>query len=146
VRTSMQLPGVVRLAVFGWDGSLLGMMTSPNPDRVFRFPAEIIEHAVWLYHCFSLNLREVELVPAARGVVVSYESVREWGLRFGRLFANPLTRRRPRPGDKWHLEEAFIRVRGKLTTPTGVRMGNHRAGDGIVGSRGWEGNAPDAVV
>ena len=50
----------------------------------------MIGHPVWLYHCFSLSLREVETILAARGVVVSYESIREWGLRFGRLFANGL--------------------------------------------------------
>ncbi len=94
-------------------GSLLGM-TSSNPYRGFRYPAEVIQRAVWLYHCFSLSLRDVELILAARGVVVSYESIREWGLRFGRLFANALKRRRPRPGDKWHLDEVFVRIRGKL--------------------------------
>ena len=75
-------------------------MTGSNPYRGFRYPAEVIEHAVWLYHCFSLSLslRDVELILAARGIVVSYESIREWGLRFGRLFANALKRRRPRPG------------------------------------------------
>jgi hypothetical protein len=92
-------------ALSGWQirpghGSVPGMTTSPNPYRGFRFPAEIIEHAVWLYHCFSLSLRDVETILAARGVVVSYESIREWGLRFGRLFANTLKRRRPKPGDK----------------------------------------------
>jgi putative transposase len=106
--------GVVRLAGPGRHGNLLGMTSSPNPYRGFRFPAEIIEHAVWLYHCFSLSLRDVELILAARGVVVSYESIREWGLRFGRLFANALKRRRPRPGDKWHMDEVFIRIRGKI--------------------------------
>ncbi len=90
------------------------MVTSPNPYRGFRFPAEVIEHAVWLYHCFSLSLRDVETILAARGVVVSYESIREWGLRFGRLFANTLKRRRPKPGDKWFLDEVFLRIRGKL--------------------------------
>jgi len=90
------------------------MTTSPNPYRGFRFPADVIEHAVWLYHCFSLSLRDVETILAARGVVVSYESIREWGLRFGRLFANTLKRRRPKPGDKWHLDEVFLRIRGKL--------------------------------
>ena len=89
-------------------------MTTPNPYRGFRFPAEVIEHAVWLYHCFSLSLRDVELILAARGIVVSYESIREWGLRFGQMFANALKRRRPRPGDKWFLDEVFIRIRGKL--------------------------------
>jgi putative transposase len=89
------------------------MTTAPNPYRGFRFPAEVIEHAVWLYHCFSLSLRDVETILAARGVVVSYESIREWGLRFGRQFANTLKRRRPKPGDKWHLDEVFLRIQGK---------------------------------
>jgi putative transposase len=69
---------------------------------------------VWLYHCFSLGLRDVEPILAARGIVVSYETVRAWGLRFGRLFANELKRRRPHPGDKRHLDEVFIRVQGEL--------------------------------
>jgi len=90
------------------------MTTLPSPYRGFRFPAEVVEHAVWLYHCFSLSLRDVETILAARGLAVSYESIREWGLRFGRLFANALKRRRPRPGDKWFMDEVFIRIRGKL--------------------------------
>ena len=90
------------------------MVSTSNPCHGFRYPAEVIQHAVWLYHCFSLSLRDVETILAARGVVVSDETIREWGQRFGRLFANRLKRRRPRPGDKWHLDEVFIRVRGKL--------------------------------
>ena len=90
------------------------MSTSSNPYRGFRFPAEIIEQAVWLYHCFTLSLRDVELILAARGVVVSYETIRDWSVRFGRLFANRLKRCRPRPGDKWFMDEVFIRIRGKL--------------------------------
>jgi putative transposase len=90
------------------------MRASPNPYRGFRFPAEIIEQAVWLYHCFSLSLRDVELILAARGVAISYETIRDWSIRFGRLFALGLKRRRPRPGDKWFMDEVFIRIRGKL--------------------------------
>ena len=90
-------------------------MNSPrNPYRGFRFPAEIIAHVVWLHHCFSLSLRDVELILAARGVTVSYESIRDWGIRFGRQLATTLKRRRPKPGDKWRLDEVFIRIRGKL--------------------------------
>ncbi|MGI4795464.1 MAG: IS6 family transposase [Janthinobacterium lividum] len=89
------------------------MTIAPNPYRGFRYPREGIQHTVWLHHCSSLSLHDVELILAARGVVVSYESIREWGLRFGRLFANTLKRRRPTPGDKWHLDEVFIRIRGK---------------------------------
>ena len=59
------------------------MTTSPSPYRGFRFPAEIIEHAVWLYHCFSLSLRDVETILAARGVVVSYESIKACRRRCG---------------------------------------------------------------
>jgi len=69
------------LALSGWQtrpahGTVPGMTTSPNSYCGFRFPAEMIEHAVWLYHCFSLSLRDVELILAARGIVVSYE--RAW--------------------------------------------------------------------
>jgi putative transposase len=89
------------------------MTKMPDPYRGFRFPAEIISHAVSLYHCFSLSLREVETILAQRGIVVSYESIRAWGLRFGRAFANALKRRRPRPSDNWHLDEVFLRIGGK---------------------------------
>jgi putative transposase len=106
------------MALSGWRGrwrcgSLSGMTTSSNPYRGFRFPAEIIEHAVWLYHGFSLSLRDVEMILASRGIVVSYESIRDWGLRFGRMFANALRRRRPRPGDKWFLDEVFVQIHGE---------------------------------
>lgn len=80
------------------------MSQSPDLHRGHRFPAEIIAHAVWLYHVFSLSLRDVELLLAERGVIVSYESVRRWCLKFGRSFADKLRRRRPRPGDIWHLD------------------------------------------
>src|SRR4028119_296378 len=73
-----------------------------------RFPAEIISHAVWLYHVFSLSLRDVELILAERGIAVTHESIRQWGLKFGGDFARKLRRRRPRPGDIWHLDEVLI--------------------------------------
>jgi len=66
--------------------------------RGHRFPDEVIAHAVWLYLVFSLSLRDVKLLLAERGVIVSYESVRRWCLKFGRSFADKLRRRRPRPG------------------------------------------------
>ena len=90
------------------------MKTSPDPQYRHRFPVEIISHAVWLYHVFSLSLRDVELILAQRGVFVSYETVRRWCEKFGESFAHNLRRRRPRPGDKWHLDEVFIRIRGEL--------------------------------
>ena len=98
------LEGIVKLARSGACGTVMGMSTTSNPYRGFRFPAEIINQAIWLYHCFSLSLRDVELILAARGVVVSYETIREWSLRFGRTYAKTLKRRRPQPGDKWFLD------------------------------------------
>jgi len=88
------------------------MKPPPNPHYRHRFPAEIISHAVWLYHVFSLSLRDVELLLAERGVVVSYETIRRRCKKFGQSFANRLRRRRPRAGDKWHLDEVFIRIQG----------------------------------
>jgi putative transposase len=106
------LPGVAHciaypvraLALAGttWLSQAGEMSQSPNPHRGHRFPAEIIAHAVWLYHVFSLSLRDVELLLAARGVIVSYESVRRWCLKFGRSIADKLRQRRLRPGDTWH--------------------------------------------
>jgi putative transposase len=86
----------------------------PTPSYTgFRFPAEIIGHAVWLYFRFSLSYRDVEALLAARGVVVTYETVRQWCLKFGQQYANDLRRRRPKRGDKWHLDEVFITINGK---------------------------------
>ena len=89
------------------------MAHAPTPYRGFRYPAGVIQHAIWLCHCFSLSLRDSGTILAARGVVVSDETIREWGLRFGRQVANGLKRCRPRPGDKGHLDEVFIRIGGK---------------------------------
>ena len=89
------------------------MTPPPDPHYRHRFPAEIISHAVWLYHVFSLSLRDVELIRAERGVVVvSYETVRRWCKKFAATFADRLRRRRPRPGDKWYMDEVFIRIQG----------------------------------
>nr|WP_308406971.1 IS6 family transposase [Streptomyces sp. AC555_RSS877] len=74
---------------------------------------EIISHCVWLYFRFPLSLREVEELMLERGVIVSYESIRRWCLKFGQAYANALRRRRPRPGDKWHLDEVFIKINGE---------------------------------
>jgi putative transposase len=83
-----------------------------RPHYRHRFSVEIISYAVWLYHVFSLSLRDVELLLAERGVIVSYETVRRWCKKFGASFADRLRRRRPRPGDKWHMDEVFVRIQG----------------------------------
>jgi putative transposase len=85
---------------------------APN-YKGFRFPAEIISHALWLYFRFSLSFRDVEELLAQRGIVVTYETVRQWCLKFGQTYANELRRRRPHCGDKWHLDEVVLSIRGK---------------------------------
>jgi putative transposase len=83
-----------------------------SPYAGHRFPAEVIGQAVWLYFRFPLSLRMVEEMLAARGIVVSHETVRRWALKFGREFANRIRRRLPRAGDKWHLDEMAIKIAG----------------------------------
>jgi putative transposase len=78
-----------------------------------RFPAEIISHCVWLYFRFSLSYRDVEELLAERGVALTHETVRQWCLKFGQTYANELRRRRPRPGDKWHLDEVVLKINGQ---------------------------------
>jgi hypothetical protein len=90
-------------------------MNTPSITRYkhHRFPAEIISHAVWLYFRFCLSYRDVEELLFVRGVIVSYEAIRKWCHKFGHQYANQLRRRRPRPGDKWHLDEVFLTIHGE---------------------------------
>jgi putative transposase len=89
------------------------MTTLTCPRYVgYRFPAAIISYAVWLYYRFPLSLRHVDEILAARGIVVSHETVRQWGLKFGQAFANQIRRRLPRAGDKWHLDEVLVKIAG----------------------------------
>ncbi len=90
------------------------MTSEPAAYPGHRFPAEITNYAVWLYHVFGLSLRDVELILSERGITVSHESIRQWCLKFGSKFARRLRRRRPRPGDTWHLDEVFLKINGKL--------------------------------
>ncbi len=79
-----------------------------------RFPPAIIQHAVWLYFRFALSYRDIEDMLAERGIDVSYETVRRWALKFGRIYARQIRRRRPRPSDRWHLDEVFLKIGGKI--------------------------------
>jgi putative transposase len=89
------------------------MDTSESLYRRHRFPAEIISHCVWLYFRFSLSFRDVEELLAMRGVALTYETVREWCLKFGQTYANGLRRKSHRPGDRWHLDEVFLKIKGR---------------------------------
>ena len=91
-------------------------MDTPSATKKYknhRFPVEIISHAVWLYFRFCLSFRDVEEILCERGVVVTYEAIRQWCGKFGQQYANQLCRRRPWPGDKWHLDEMVLTIKGE---------------------------------
>src|SRR3954469_9856431 len=106
--------GTVKLAggglrAGGGAGYRAGMTPAArSPYAGYRFPPEVISHAVWLHFRFPLSLRMAEEMLAARGIIVSHESVRQWGLKVGQDFANRIRRRLPGAGDKWHLDEVVI--------------------------------------
>jgi transposase-like protein len=80
--------------------------------RRHRFPPIVIQHAVWLYLRFTLSYRDIKDLLAERGLDISYETVRNWVLKFGPVIARRLRRRRPRPSDRWHLDEMVVRIAG----------------------------------
>ena len=89
-------------------------MTSSAPRyHGYRFPPDIISHAVWLYHRFALSFRDVEDLLAERGITVTYETIRQWCQAFGPDYARMLRRRRGRMGDTWHLDELFVTIQGR---------------------------------
>ena len=90
------------------------MSSHPPSYRGYRFPREIISHAVWLYHRFGLSFRDVEDLLAERGVTVTYEAIRLWCRTFGLDYARRLRRRRGRMGDTWYLDEVFVKIQGRL--------------------------------
>ena len=79
----------------------------------YRFPREIIAYAVWAYYRFSTSTADVEDLLAARGVIVSRETVRQWANSFVKHFAGCIKRDRPKPRDKWHMDEMVIGIRGQ---------------------------------
>jgi len=81
--------------------------------RRHRFPPEVISYAVWLYFRFPLSLRMVEEMLAARGICVTYETVRQWGMKFGKAFSDRIRQRAPARGDKWHMDEVVVSISGE---------------------------------
>ena len=73
----------------------------------------MISYAVWLYFRFPLSLRMVEEMLAARGICVTYKTVRQWGKKFGQAFADQIRRRAPARGDKWHMDEVVVSIAGE---------------------------------
>lgn len=89
------------------------MKNPTSPYKRHRFPSEIIQYAVWLYHRFNLSHRDIEDLLAEKGISVSYESVRLWSNKFGPKFASRLRRHHQGYGDTFHLDEVFIKIQGK---------------------------------
>ena len=89
------------------------MKNSAISYKRHRFPQQIIAHAVWLYFRFPLSLRLVEELLLERGIVVSYETIRRWGRKFGPAYAKQIRRRRPSGRDVWHLDEVVVSIAGR---------------------------------
>ena len=91
-------------------------MTAPATNERYknhRFPCAIIPHGVWLSYRFTLSYRDVQELLYERGIIVSHEAIRQWCRKFGQDYAKRLRRRRPQPGDKWYLDEAFLTMHGQ---------------------------------
>ncbi len=89
------------------------MKTHTSRYRGYRFPPEIISHSIWLYHRFSLSFRDVEDLLAKRGILVTYETIRQWCRKFGPEYARRLRHRQGRLGDVWYLDEVFVKIQGE---------------------------------
>jgi putative transposase len=96
-----------------WQSCCMDTLAPSNLYKNHRFPVEIISHAVWLYFRFCLSFRDVEELLLERGIVVTYEAIRKWCRKFGQHYANQLRRLRPRPGDKWQMDEVFLTIKGE---------------------------------
>ena len=84
-----------------------------NIYKRHRFPPDIISYAVWLYFRFNLSHRDIEDLLAQRGIIVSYESIRLWCIKFGRNYARRLKRRHKGYGDTFHIDEVFVKINGR---------------------------------
>ena len=106
-----ELPAVLSSSVGAWQ--TWPMKRDTLSYHGYRFPPDIISHAVWLYHRFGVSFRDVEDLLAQRGITVSYEAIRLWCLTFGSVYARRLKRRQGRLGDIWHLDEVFVTIQGQ---------------------------------
>ena len=89
------------------------MSRSTSRYKRHRFPPEIIQYAVWLYHRFDLSHRDIEDLLAERGIGVSHESIRLWCNQFGPQYAKRLKHRHQGFGEPFSIDEAFVKIRGK---------------------------------
>ena len=89
-------------------------MKNLNIFTGYRYPTQIISHAVWLYHRFTLSFRDIEELLAARDIVVSYETIRKWCEKQGSIYRNQIKRKRAPLGDTGYRDEAYIKINGGL--------------------------------
>src|SRR5215467_7787091 len=89
------------------------MKTARSRYRGHRFPPEIVSYAVWVYHRFCMSFRDVEDLLAERGIIVSFEAIRQWCRKFGPGYAQRPKRKQGRLGDIWYLDELFVRINGR---------------------------------
>ena len=87
----------------------------PTIYKGYRFPAEVISHAVWLYHRFTLSFRDIEEILFSRGIDVTFESISQWCLKLAPAYSKRRKQKpnRGTPGDIWHLDEVFIKIKGE---------------------------------
>jgi putative transposase len=84
-----------------------------NTYKRHRFPPDIIAYAVWLYYRFNLSHRDIEDLLAERGIIVSYETIRLWCIKFGAKYSKRLKRRHRGFGDTFYIDEVFVKINGK---------------------------------
>lgn len=84
-----------------------------NTYKRHRFPPDIISYAVWLYYRFNLSHRDIEDLLAERGIIVSYEAIRLWCIKFGRQYTKRLRRKHQGYGDTFYIDEVFVKINGK---------------------------------
>jgi putative transposase len=90
------------------------LMKNLNIYADYRYPAQIISSAVWLYHRFTLSFRDIEELLATRGIIVSYETIRQCCRKYGASYCNQIKKNRRQLGDTWFLDEVFIKINGVL--------------------------------
>jgi putative transposase len=88
-------------------------MSKPVSYKCYRFPPEIIAHAAWLYFRFSLSLRLIEEMLLERGILIAYETVRQWALKFGLAYARRLRHKTPSRRDICYLDEVVVTIAGQ---------------------------------
>ncbi len=89
-------------------------MKNTNIDAGYRYPPQIISHAVWLYHRFTLSFRDIEELLSARGITVSYETIKNWCDKFGQRYCSQIRKNPGQLGDTWYLNEVFIKINGAV--------------------------------